>query len=188
MAKVFFAIVLGLFIAFQLIVDRYLLSLIHQGNGDTVKTLIMDAARGMNKDAVIDGPTGKIYLPEAHLVLPAYPQALNRGIKYHYNTAEQGVSEKELTITSYRSLASSMTELNSASTIEQVFAHVPKFQACNRQIDITVKDMGPQLNDSYQKVATKHLNDGGDIYMYLDQGCKENSEELIAYLQQIQSY
>ncbi|HUP26182.1 MAG TPA: hypothetical protein VM124_00870, partial [Candidatus Limnocylindrales bacterium] len=75
-----------------------------------------------------------------------------------------------------------------ANGLEDIFKQVPKAQACAAQVTLTFKDIYPQENDKLSQAGTKQLANNKTLYMYVNRDCTENSEPLIKYLQQIQSY
>lgn len=184
--KVSLFVLLLLFIAAQLSVDRYLIDA-NNKQSSRVQDLIIEAVRGLRKEAVVDGPSGKVYLPDAHLVLPPYPANV-RGVLYSYDHSGEAINDDELLITSTSALGYGIARVNSANSIEGSFNAVPKMQACSRQIAVTFKQNSELVGTGYRQVYAKKLADGREIFMYLDKGCEENSAELIDYLKQLQSY
>ena len=150
--------------------------------------MITDAIRGLSKEATIDGPTREVYLPEAQLVLPAYPKDI-KGLRYSYSPAQkEGNFKAEIQVTTNETLQSAINNIYVSEKTEHIFEGVPKAQACGRQIVIVFEDIYGRSDHDNVKVGTAKLADGRTAFLYLDKACKENSEALIRYLQLIQSY
>lgn len=162
-------------------------SLNRQNNLD-LRRLITDAINNLSKEAVIDGPSRKVYLPEAKLVLPPYPIDLN-GLRYRYSPAQDEANFKaEIYITTNETLRYGISQIPSSDETEQIFESLPSAQACSRQILLAFEDIHGKPDHQNVKVSSIKLADGRTAYLYLDNGCKDNSEALINYLQQLQSY
>jgi hypothetical protein len=158
-----------------------------QANSE-LRDMIIDALQGLSQQAVIDGPSRKVYVPEARMVLPPYPHDV-QGLRYSYTPQnDKGNLDAELLVTTNDTLANGISAIRSGNKVEDIFAGVPKAQACSRQIIVAFKDSYGQPGEDNAKVGVVNLADGRNAYLYLDAGCKDNSEPLIKYLQQLQSY
>lgn len=156
-------------------------------NSET-KTLLVNALQGLNKDALVEPSTGRVYLPEPRLMLPAYPPEIFTGIEYTYSPAAPEVSHEVLHITSKLAMDYGTSTLHNYSNIDKMFDAVPVAQACSRQIIITFKPGTKPDFENYSKIASQQLQDGRQITMFKSDICEQDSETLTAYLQQIQSY
>lgn len=147
-----------------------------------IGSLVMRAVDDLSKPTVTDPISGKAYLPEAHLVLPASSSDLG-DVAYNYAAPSQadGLGE-EVHVSSIRDIHQVETSIISANdNVNAVFGVVPKLQACARGVRITY-----QLDPSSAAYATKTLANGKKVYFYTEDVCKNTL--LMSYVQQIDSY
>lgn len=182
------AVILGLLLlAAQLAYDKVLWRQDTHFADRELLGMISDSIQSLSKEAVVDGPSRHVYIPEARLLLPPYPKDI-LDIRYGYSPANEGVNDEEIRITTNAVLGTSLSAMRSGRNLQEIFDKVPKAQACSRQFMMTFKDSYGNTGDSYDKVATQQLADGRTVYLYLDSGCKDQSEPLLNYLKQTQSY
>lgn len=154
-----------------------------EGNGK-ITTLILQAAEGLNAPAPIDAKTGKVYIPQAKLVLPARTSTAGSELHYRYSSAQDGQPE-ELAIVNEYGFRQARTEMISAMNLEDTFTEVPALQACLRGYQIY---FAPIADTKNPLTFSKKLGDGRTVYVYLDSGCKQRNPDFEAYLKQIDSY
>lgn len=143
--------------------------------------LINKAIDNLHKPAVIEPVSGKVYLPDARLVLPAHAVELG-DIEYRYSPAIEGTYE-EINVTSVKDLRIAKLELDKGAygDLETAFSAVPRLQSCSRGIRITY------VPESENKpVATKKLSNNKTAYFYAEDLCK--NPEFLEYVKQIDSY
>ncbi len=169
-------------ISAQIIYDKEMWRRVNYLENRDLSSMIIDSIKNLEKPAVVDGASSKVYLPEPHLVLPPYPTNV-QGIRYNYDQQDE-----RLQITTDLSLGTGIAGIRTANTLEDIFKQVPKAQACGRQTVLTFKDIYDQESDYLSKAGTKQLANGKTLYIYVDKNCTENSQQLVSYLQQAQSY
>ena len=134
----------------------------------SVRELILLAMRGLKKDAPVDPRTGDIYFPESRLYLPNPHQVL--AITYLVDSGDVTDSQSELSISSYP--VRGTTALYTAQNSQQLFAAVPKLQACSRGIKI-VHRLFPSTDTQNELKQTVDLHNGQTAYIYLEKDCPE---------------
>lgn len=188
LALVIAAILLICLLVIQFAFNVFLFQRIANLENSSLKTLISEAIANVNKDAAVEPQTGKVYLYEPKLVLPAYPEILAKGIEYTYTPATTEGTEEELQLTSKSAMTYGTTTLNRYASEERLFEAVPIAQACTRQIIITFKPAEEAPFDGYKKVGTRQLADGRTLQIFVTDQCPAEAEVLVNYVQQIQSY
>lgn len=169
--------------------NNHLLNRVQVLEGQKIERLITESIKAINKDPVIEPISGKVYLIEPRLVLPAYPQQLIRGIHYGYSPALVDVKdEEELQITSDIALNYGITGLRTAQGLNGVFDAVPTAQACTRQMIIKFKPGSESSFTGYSPVSTRKLADGRTLELFTADQCNYEADELVKYIEQIQSY
>jgi hypothetical protein len=177
------AVIVGVAVAAQICFDRYLLREMHSGQPH-IRTLLADALVALNRPAVVDGPTGKVYLSEAKLVLPAYTPTVT-DLLYAYTPPMDGTKE-ELTLTTRSATARTVGAIKNTPNLDDALERLSEAQACNRQFRLTFA-----ADDSwtyYEESFTKQLQDGRTLHAYIAKDCKVGSEGLREYLRDIESY
>jgi hypothetical protein len=153
----------------------------HDNDGATLSTFIVKAVENLNRPLAVDPMTGKQYIPEARLVLPAPPSNNLRPV-YSYTPATADWTDEELQLADYSAIQSATTPVISERyNPEAMLEKVPKLQACARGVHISFKD----LKDD-PAVASKRLANGKTAYFHTEQAC--NNPELLDYAKQIDSY
>jgi hypothetical protein len=169
---------IGLFI--NTLITTYLFKKDRQQDNQRVANLILDAVENLSQPLLKD-PSGKQFIPEAKLALPATDPSVGE-VAYNYSPASDGITER-LNIASKRSINLAEIPLRNSGQdkIEDVFESVPKLQACARGVQVTFA-----AEDGYEYQATKQLANGKTAYFFMEDGCKNN--ELLAFVQRIDSY
>lgn len=172
-------IITGL-IALLALVQAFLINDLYQRtdklDDDKLKSLIVDAVRGISRPLVIDPQSSKEYVPEGRLVLPPSKDvsvlyegdkdSLQFGLR---STVDQGIGDVKL-----------------AADKEAIFAKTKILQVCSRQVDVRFQ---PEIGDkAYQQVHTKRLADGRTAYFFANKDCKADVTPLLDYLKQAESY
>lgn len=181
------ALVIAGLVSAQLFLNKLFWDGYKRAANKEISGLINDALRGLNKDAVIDGPSRQVYMPDAKLVLPPYPAEI-RFLRYNYFSAPGGELAPEVRIASGAIMDATMYSVGIAVSMEDLFSKVPKAQACSRQIQIFFDESHGEADGNLKRVVKKPLADGRIARIYLDQECPDDSEQLINYLKQIESY
>lgn len=171
------------------------------GGNAVVAHLIGSAADALNKPAPLDAPTGKVYIPDARLVMPPYTDAMG-SIEYFYdNSGGLPASSPVVHLTSSvimnmakNKLWIAMANNNSVGAPSAhehdelgMFQEVPSLQACARGVQLyfspqSRKQPALALQDSHQ------LRDGRTVYVYSEPACKQDQSAVIALAKQSQSY
>lgn len=187
-------------VLFQLLIDVSVFRNVVQvrpENGTILATLIGDATEQLNKPAPVDPSTGKVYIPEAHLVLPPYT-GLGQ-IEYQYdsvqNSGENG-AEVHLTSSTILNLAKGKMWDDVANAnnrlawqgynSSELFNDVPSLQACTRGIQVFYTKQN--LGGDYVYQGSHKLNDGRTLYVYSESDCAQDQAVVIALAKQAQSY
>ncbi len=201
--KLFYGIGIAVIIivVLQLVIDVGVyqsLVQVHPDDGTVLATLVTNAAEQLNKPAPVDPPTGKIYIPEAHLVMPAYTG--DGHVEYLYESANPGVNipaEIHLTSSMIMNLAKGKVWVDTANEnnrfvwqsydISKATSSIPSLQACARgvQLFFTLQN-SPDRPLQFQGGHT--LKDGRTLYVYSETGCQQNQTPVIAMAKQAQSY
>lgn len=133
-----------------------------------IRELILLAVRGVKKDAPVDARTGDIYFPESRLYLPNPGMALP--LTYLQDTGDIADAQSELSISTYP--VRGTTNLYTARNQTELFAAVPKLQACSRGVKV-VHQQFPRSDTTNILKHTVHLQNGHNVYIYLEKGCPE---------------
>ncbi|MDB5161206.1 MAG: hypothetical protein JWO96_586 [Candidatus Saccharibacteria bacterium] len=147
-----------------------------------IRELILRSVRALKKDAPVDPRTGDIYFPESRLFLP--DPGLLQPLTYLYDKGNVTDSQGELSISTYP--IRGPAAFYNAQNTKDLFAAVPKLQACSRGIKIVTKKF-PQTDNQNELKQTVHLSDGGDLYVYIEKDCPELNETT-ALFKNLQSY
>lgn len=137
----------------------------------SVRELILLAARGVKKDAPVEPRSGDIYFPESKLYLPNPGTVLP--LTYIFDTGNVTDSQSELSVSTYP--VRGTEALYSARNSQELFAAVPKLQACSRGIKLVHNKFDPKHGQNVLKHTVK-LNNGQDLYVYLEKDCPELNE------------
>jgi hypothetical protein len=137
----------------------------------SIRELILLAVRGVKKEAPVEPRTGDIYFPESRLYLPYPGTALP--ITYLFDTGDISNSQSELSVSTYP--VRGTETLYSAQNMNQLFDAVPKLQACSRGIKL-VYDKFPQSDTQNELKHAIKLNNGRNLYIYLEKDCPELRE------------
>lgn len=139
-----------------------------QANIVEIRELILLAVRGVKKDAPVDPKTGDVYFPEAKLFLPNPHTALS--LTYLEDTGNIADSQSSLTVSTYPVLGT--TSLYTAQNTKQLFAAVPKLQACTRGVKLVYQKFPATDNQNVLK-HTVQLNNGKTLYVYVEKDCPD---------------
>ena len=156
---------------------------LNQLSQTTISRLIIDAADGLNRPVERDVHTGRAYIYEQRLMLPVISDTHQR-LSYAYSPPSED-SGMWLRIVDETVVGPERARLISAVSNDELFAAVPKFQACIRGYELTFER--PQY-PSGQEILVKMLSDGRTLYVYHEDLCANGRDKMIGYLQQIDSY
>lgn len=159
------------------------------GAEQSVTQLIVDAVDGLHKPAPVDGPTGKVYMPDARLVLP--PANIATEIFYSNvgdsQTPELQITARYIVGQAKAKLRSAQQQPNYSGSVRGIFEHVPELQACSRGVQLYFSK--PNLDSAqFTDHGTKQLADGRTVYLYTEPLCQADMTDLVAYIKQAQSY
>ncbi len=190
------AAMVTLLFAAQLWFNLYIWDVTQQQSAFQMRTLIVDAIRGLDelKESPVDGQR----IPEARVILPEETNDV-KNLRYVYNESLD-TFPASLEISTVDLSLYSQSVLN-APTVEKLFDKVPEVQACNRGFSVYFGD--PKLNEhdtDIKLVTKKKLADGREIQLVREKKCgnnkpntdghmrKEMMDSLEKHLLQIQSY
>lgn len=171
--------VLALVVLLQALLLNNLYQRLFRLESDEIKTFIIDAADNLHDRPATDPATGKVYFPEARLVLPP-----NGDVKISY------YGDKDMLAFGDRAnMIQATASVRNARGITETFDRVPGLQACSRQVILQFKkDDGSFKGEKVKLTAVKTLADGRTTYLYTNETCKGNPLPLVNYLRQIESY
>jgi hypothetical protein len=171
-------------VSYAVVWIKYQRSIGEQVGAETTRELIVRAVEGIKPNAPIDPKTGDVYFPEARLYLPA---ASAMQLTYSYDSPGEGGHE-QLNISNKLVLNQNVAKLYTGRTLEEVFAAVPKLQSCQRGIALVYSDAEkPSADSGMELKQTVRLNNGKDLYFYLEKECPELAETAES-LKNLQAY
>ncbi len=153
-----------------------------QANLVEIRELILLAVRSLKKDAPVEPRTGDIYFPESKLYVPNPGNILP--FTYLYDKGDVTNSQAELSISTYP--VRGTEALYTARNQFELFAAVPKLQACSRGIKVVDKPFPSSDTDNVFKHQVQ-LKNGRTVYIYVEKACPELSETADIF-KNIQSY
>jgi len=177
------AVVVGLGVVAQICFNRYVLRELNNGQ-PSIRTMLSDALVALNRPATVDGPTGKVYLPEAKLVLPAYTPTVGE-LLYTYAPPVDSV-QAHLTLTTRAVAARTVGALKNTPSLDEALTKLPEAQACSRQFLLSFEKLSSWTD--YEELFTKTLQDGRTLHVAVANECKAGSEALREYLRDAESY
>jgi hypothetical protein len=136
-----------------------------------VRELILLAVRGVKKDAPVEAKTGDVYFPESRLYLPDPKTALP--LTYLQDTGDVSDSQGELSVSLYP--VPGTAGLYTASNTKELFAAVPRLQACSRGIKL-VYNKFPATDTNNKFLYSVHLSNGKELDVYIEKACPELNE------------
>ena len=136
-----------------------------------MRELILQAVNGLKKEAPVDTRTGDIYFPESRLYLPNPGLALP--LTYLWDKGNVTDSQGELSVSTRP--VKGTTEIITASNNTELFAAVPKLQACSRGVKLVYQKF-PADDTNNQLKHTVQLDDGRVLYVYIEKECPELNE------------
>jgi hypothetical protein len=127
---------------------------------------IIHAAEATKLVAPVDAKTGDTYFPQAKLYLPvAAPTAV---LTYFYDSNNTG---HELSISNKIVFSQNASRLYNAHNTTEVFAAVPRLQACQRGVEIATRQLEP--NKEQTLAETVKLSNGRTLYLYTEKQCPD---------------
>jgi hypothetical protein len=155
-----------------------------------ISTLIVQSLRSINKPAVLEPISKKVYLPDADLVLPPAPKTAS-DLLYSYVPSTDG-SDAEANVTSTNALNVGISQLLSRAAEVRYrrdpnafFSNVPNAQACARGVHVV---FGDKTTYDHLKFS-KTLSDGRTMQVYTEaKPCAYNLDALVDYLRDAESY
>lgn len=140
----------------------------NQANIVEIRELVLLAIRGVKKDAPVDPRTGDVYFPEAKLYLPDPHMALT--LTYLNDTGNITDSQSGLSVSTYPVMGT--TPLYTAQNMQQLFAVIPKLQACSRGIKLVYQQF-PSSDNTNVLRHTVQLVNGKTLYVYVERECPD---------------
>ncbi len=154
---------------------------LNYASADSIRTLILQAAKNVVKDAPVEAKTGDIYFPEAKLYLPLPDSYVDLGYRIPVdNSGGLHIADRLV-------LANREAHILSAQNVDEVFERIPKFQACSRGVFLTYNQEKPNEIYEPELKQTIRLSNGKTLYAYIEKGCQENSGTALL-LTQIRPY
>jgi hypothetical protein len=152
---------------------------------DKIGSLIARAVEALTLPPPTDAQTGRIYFHEAKLTLPPVSES-GHGLYYFYSPAFPG-QQAELRLIDKQNVNMQKGKVLATSDMQTVFDIVPKLQACARGY-LTLFSPAASGETDGKMVFQKKLTDGRTVYVYLEDACKDNQDQMVPYLKQIDSY
>jgi hypothetical protein len=134
----------------------------------SIRGLILTSVQAVKKNAPVDPKTGDVYFPESHLYVP--PPETPLTITYLYDAGNIADSQSELSVSTYPVRGSE--KLYIAKDMNELFAAVPKLQACSRGVKL-VYNKFPASDTNNVLKHTVSLNNGKTLYIYLEKECPD---------------
>lgn len=185
---------------FQFVIDLSVyrsLVQVRPDNDTVIATLIDNSTKNLNKPAPVDAASGKVYIPEAHLVLPAYTGFGQ--IEYMYESGQytsNNATEIHLTTSAILNLAKDKMWAEVANSNNRmawqsynpsaVFNAVPSLQACTRGVQVFYSKQN--LSGDYAFQGSHKLKDGRTLYVYSEGDCKQDQSPVIDLAIKAESY
>jgi hypothetical protein len=151
----------------------------------TISMLIIRATEALTLPVPTDAQSGRIYIYEAKITLPPPPDR-SYSLYYNYRPDLTG-AHAELNFMDKQAVDMQKAKVYAFGSVNDVFAAVPKLQACSRGYQIFFAPAGKNDTDG-KLVFTKKLKDGRTAYTYLEDLCSDNKDKLTPYLNQMDSY
>ena len=151
-------------------------------NTSVLRDLILQAAKGSKTDAIVEARSGDVYFPKAKLYVPNNPELTD--LTYDYDA--DGPDGAELTVSSSTVFERYAVRLYNAKNSEELFARVPKLQACQRGVLLVYKSLNNN-DDKYVLQQTTSLDNNKTLYVYTEKACPELIETADS-LKNIKSY
>ena len=187
-------------LAFQALIDVSVVRSVIQVRpdyGTVLATLVSDSIRQLNKPAPVDPATGRIYIPEARLNLPAYT-GLGQ-IEYQYESGQyssNNTTEIHLTTSAILNLSENKLWVDMANANNRMawqtyngfnfFTSVPSLQACSRGVQLFYSKQN--LGGDFIFQGSHKLSNGRTLYVYSENDCKQDQSAVVALAKQAQSY
>lgn len=143
--------------------------------------LIITTIDGLNRPVNQDAQSGIVYLHETRLTLPAVTDR-SLQLLYDYESAGKDTAER-LHLIDALALRTAKSKLYSAQNHDELFAAVPKLQACVRGYSVVFAP----VKDGGDLVFQKQLKDRRQVYVYHEAKCPIN-KDMTDYLNKLDSY
>jgi hypothetical protein len=184
------AIIGMLLLTFQIRLDVHLWRATQYPSGEPIANMIIQSIRSVNKPAVIEPVSKKVYLPDASLVLPPQPQDLS-DVEYSYLPSIDG-ADAEASVTLTNAVSVGISKILNAESIGlqqhdpgRLFQAVPNAQICARGVHVVFGSKAKYANLHFIKT----LADGRVMKVYTEQqACEFDLQPLVTYLRDAQSY
>lgn len=149
-----------------------------------ISNLIITAVEYLTRPIPSDPKNGVVYVPEAHLELPAPPDNTYY-LYYNYSPTIPPDSTAEVRLINRQDFMMAKSKVLVANNLDGVFDAVPEMQACTRGYRVL---FSPDKTGEAPEVFQKKLTDGRTVYVYKEKACSATSFSMIPYLKQIESY
>ena len=149
-----------------------------------VRELVLEAVKAINVPVVIEPKSGDAYIPAAKLYMPVQ-EGVER-LTFRYD-AKNAYWPEVLHISSSVVIGRASAPLYSAQNTNDLFAGIPKLQACQRGLRLyyeSPKDIEPDLNF----IQTLTLNNGKKVSIYSEKNCPELIEDVLPLVKTIKAY
>jgi len=149
----------------------------HMDETYTIRHLVLEAAGNLKVDAPVDPKTGDIYFPQAKLYVPA-GNTFERRLTYSYDEFSGLSVSNKMVFSKYT------VPLYTATNLKDLFAAIPKLQACQRGITVAFAE---SPHEGTELKATVDVGNGKTAYLYADIGCAD-LENTVNILKELHSY
>lgn len=183
-------VVVAILLVGQVCLDVHFWRAASYSSSEPITSMIIEAASAVNKPAVVEPTSKKVYLPDANLVLPPTPQSLP-SLLYAYSPSFDG-TDAEANVTVTNAVSVGVSKLRNAEgqglmrrDSRTLFTAVPDLQVCVRGVHVVFGS-----KTTYDKLQfTKTLADGRTMHVYTEaKSCAYNLQPLVEYLRGAQSY
>jgi hypothetical protein len=121
------------------------------------------------RSAPVDGRSGDVYFPESRLYLPRPADP----VSFAY-AAYPSVQADELSVINRSIVERPIGQLAAANNLKQIYAIVPKLQACARGVVLSYKPQSATLPTG-KLIQVISLPNDRRLYAFIDSGCEENA-------------
>lgn len=145
-----------------------------------LKTVLIDAVRGLNTEPAVDPQTGRHFIPSSRIVLPA---TLDSRVYYRAGGEEFG-----LWFIDAHNQSQAIHKVQSAESLTNTFEELKILQMCSRQVVVSFGAADPKGSDDKLTLkSTKQLKDGRTAHIYQN-ACPYGAEPLLRSIDKIESF
>lgn len=150
-----------------------------------IRTMVMQAVHELKSDAPVDAKTGDIYFPEARLFIPRPHEVVN----LRYNHSRDGTTNEGMATLSLSTESLGTNKLMSAKSVDELFAAVPGFQACQRGVTLSLEQLTTNQLERELK-NTIYMPSKKPLYIYVEPACSDHQglDKIYTVINNIRQY